>query len=102
MFVTLKGLASRLVIGEDVPMKTFSLEQSMKALAALRNEAGLPDERFPIQAFVGMISDEIEKLRAKGKTDEQISELVRSSSGAEVSSEEIAEHYATPEQRKRG
>ena len=45
-------------------MKTYSLEQAIRAQKALRDAAGLSPEMFPVQAFVGMISDEIEKLRS--------------------------------------
>ena len=34
-------------------------------------------KQFPIQAFVGMISDEIESLRKRGETDDQIASLIR-------------------------
>ena len=45
-------------------MKTYSVEQAIQAQKALRHAAGLGPEMFPIQAFVGMISDEIQELRS--------------------------------------
>jgi len=39
---------------------------------ALRTAAGLGEERFPVGAFVGMISEEIQELQDRGKRDEEI------------------------------
>lgn len=82
--------------------KTFSLEEALKAQSALRAAAGLEPEEFPVSAFVGMISDEIEILHAQGKSDEQIANLIRQQSKIEISSAEITSNYASPEQRSRG
>ena len=79
--------------------KEFPLEEAVKAQKALRVAAGLGPEQFPIQAFVGMISDEIESLRNRGKSDEEIAALVRENSAIEISGEEIAENYASPAER---
>ena len=79
--------------------KSYPVEEAMKAQTALREAAGLQPEQFPIQAFVGMISDEIELLRDRGKTDEEIASIIRDNSGIEIAAAEIAEHYASPEQR---
>ncbi len=80
-------------------MKTFPLEEALKAQRSLRDAAGLDPEEFPIQAFVGMISDEIESLRNLGKSDDQIASIVRQNSNIEISAAEIAQYYATPAQR---
>lgn len=80
--------------------KTYPLEEALKAQQTLRHAAGLGPERFPIQAFVGMISDEIETLRKHGKSDQQIADLIQQSSAIHITAEEIAEHYAPPEQRR--
>ncbi len=79
--------------------KTFTLNEAVKAQQALRATAGLEPERFPVEAFVGMISDEIEALRQQGKTDSEIASLIQSTSAIEISAEELAEHYAPPEER---
>jgi hypothetical protein len=79
--------------------KTYPLDEALKAQKALREAAGLPPEQFPLQAFVGMISDEIESLRKGGKSDEDIAALIRKSSSIEVTAGEIAEYYAPPEER---
>ena len=79
--------------------KLYPLEEALKAQKALRTAAGLGPEQFPIQAFVGMISDEIEFLRRHGKTDREIADLINGSSAIEITPAEIAEHYASPEER---
>ena len=81
-------------------MKSYPIEEALKAQRALRDAAGLGEEMFPIQAFVGMISDEVEALRKRGKTDEEIAEMIESNSRIKISGEEIAENYATPEERQ--
>ncbi len=46
-----------------------------------------------------MISDEIEALRSQGKTDEEIAEVIGANSSIEITASEIAEHYASPDER---
>ncbi len=79
--------------------KMYPVEEAVKAQKALRAKAGLGPEMFPVEAFIGMISDEIETLRKTGMSDEDIAAAVKSSSAIDVSAEEIAAHYASPEQR---
>jgi hypothetical protein len=81
-------------------VKTYSVEQAIQAQKALRHAAGLGPEMFPIQAFVGMISDEIQELRAQGKTDHEIAALISANSTIEISASELSENYASPEQRR--
>ena len=80
-------------------MKTYPVEQAIRAQKALREAAGLGAELFPIQAFVGMISDEIETLRSQGKTDEEIANVITANSNIEITASEIAENFA-PEERR--
>jgi len=80
-------------------MKTYPVEQAVRAQKALREAAGLGPEMFPIQAFVGMISDEIETLRSQGKTDEDIVSVIQTHSDIQITASEIAENYASPDQR---
>jgi hypothetical protein len=82
----------------DTPL--FPVEEAVKAQNALRTAAGLGPEQFPIQAFVGMISDEIELLRKNGKSDAEIVTVIRDNSAIRITPEEIAEFYASPEQRR--
>ncbi len=78
---------------------TYSLDQSLQALNALRTAAGSQPEQFPLPAFVGMISDEIETLRKQGRSDTEIVTIIHQSSGIEITPEQLADNYATPQQR---
>jgi hypothetical protein len=79
--------------------RMYPVEEAVKAQKALRSAAGLGPEVFPIQAFVGMISDEVESLRERGKTDEEIAAMIEQSSAIKITAQEIAENYASPEER---
>lgn len=83
-------------------MKTYPIEQALRAQNALRKAAGLGAEMFPVQAFVGMVSDEIEQLRRLGKTDEEIARLITGHSEIEITADEIGAYYADPESRQGG
>ncbi len=80
-------------------MQMYPLEEAVRAQKALREAAGLGPELFPVQAFVGMISDEIEELRKRGRSDEQIASLIETSSSIKITASEIAENYASPDER---
>jgi hypothetical protein len=84
---------------ESAP-KLYPLQEAIKAQKALRTAAGLGPEMFPLDAFVGMISDEIDSLRKAGKSDQQIAALVSQNSSIQITAEEIAQNYASPEQRR--
>jgi hypothetical protein len=47
-----------------------------------------------------MISDEVETLRLQGHSDEDIARAIRSHSNIEITAKDIAEHYASAEQRQ--
>lgn len=79
--------------------KFYSVEEAIKAQKSLREAAGLGPEQFPVQAFVGMISDEIESLRKRGKSDADIAAIIQQNSAIEITAAEIAENYASPEER---
>ena len=79
--------------------RTVSLSESLKALQALRDAAGLGPEQFPLPAFVGMISDEVEALRQQGRSDADIADMIQAASSIEISADEIAEFFASPEER---
>ena len=78
---------------------SFTLDQSIAAQKALRSALNLPEEVFPVEAFVGMVSDEIEQHRRAGKTDQDIVAIIEQATGKRISAEAIAEHYASPDQR---
>ena len=81
------------------PIATFTAEQAAQANTALRAVLNLPPEAFPVPQFVAMISDEVEQLRAAGHDDEAIAQMVRESTGGELTAEDIGAHYAPPETR---
>jgi hypothetical protein len=80
---------------------TFTLVQALKAQQALRDAAQLPAEEFPVQAFIGMLSDEIEALRVIGKTDDEITEVINGAAGTKLSASDVVRHYASQAQRQR-
>ena len=83
-------------------MQDFTLAQAMAAQRRLRQELGLGEERFPLPAFVGMVSDEIEQLRDAGHDDRAIAGLIGDATGHPITAKEIAQHYAPPEARGHG
>ncbi len=83
----------------DKPEESYSLDQALKAQRALRAAAGLSEERFPLSAFVGMVSDEIETLRTQGRSDEEIAHIIGEHSEVRLSAEDIREHYAPADKR---
>jgi hypothetical protein len=89
----------RLFMTTESTPKSYPVEEAVRAQKALRTAAGLGPEMFPLEAFVGMISDEIDSLRQAGRSDEQIAALVRRNSSIQISGDEIAQYYASPEQR---
>lgn len=84
---------------DDNSQKAYPLEEALRAQKALRDLAGLQPEMFPVQAFVGMISDEIEELRRAGHSDRQIAETIQRNSKIAITPEEIASFYAPGDQR---
>lgn len=81
---------------------TVTLPQALAAQKALRDSLGLPDEQFPLPAFIGMVSDEIEQARAVGRDDASIAALLSEAGGTAVSAADVARYYAPPDQRQRG
>jgi hypothetical protein len=73
---------------------TYSAGQAAAANTVLRTALNLPAQQFTIEQFVGMISDEIQQLRAAGRTDDDISNLLQSKAGISVSADEIKRYYA--------
>lgn len=79
----------------------ISLAAALEAQKALRNAANLKEEIFPVEAFVGMVSDEIEELRKLGRSDEQIASIIQSNSPVRITAAEITANYAPSERRSR-
>ena len=80
----------------------FTVDQIAACSTALRTALGRPPEHVSTERFVGMISDEIEGLRAGGWSDAEIAALVADSTGSVVAAEDITAFYAGPEDRGRG
>lgn len=78
---------------------SFSGEQAAAANTALRAALGLGPQQFSKQQLVGMISEEIEQLRASGKTDDDIVEILANKAGTRVDAESIARYYADDAER---
>ncbi len=79
----------------------FPLEEIMKAQNTLRGAAKMAPERFPLPFIIGMISDEIQQLREKGRSDDEIAAMISGNSLIKVEAETLQKYYATPEQRQR-
>ena len=75
------------------PLLTFTVYQVAGAQKALRSVARLPEERFPIQVFIGMLGDEIEALRESGKTDREIASLINWSAGVNITACDVTEYH---------
>jgi hypothetical protein len=81
--------------------KTYPLEEAVRAQTALRELAGLGPQRFPIQAFVGMISDEIESLRNQGRSEEDLAQAIQAHSAISITAADISAYYSSPHERHR-
>ena len=78
----------------------FTVDQTAAVNTALRVTLGLPPQHFTAREFVGMISDEIEQLRAAGWDDESIAGLIREASGEPLTAEAVTHFYVAPEHRR--
>ena len=77
----------------------ITLKAALQAQSALRANAGLEPETFPVADFVGMISDEIEHLRKLGRSDDEIARLITNNSPVQITASTISQYYAPPEAR---
>ncbi len=71
----------------------------MAARKRLRSTLGLPPETSSAATVVGMISDEIETMRAAGHCD--IANLVRDAAGQNLGADAIVRFYAPSDERRR-
>ncbi len=78
----------------------FTVDQTAAVNTALRLTLGLPPQHFTARAFVGMISDEIEQLRAAGWDDEGIADLIREASGEPLTADAVEAYYIGPDARR--
>ncbi len=79
----------------------FSVEDAVRAQRALRASLGLGDEAFPLQAFIGMISDEIQQMRESGRSDLEVIEVIAAATGRCIDIGDLRRFYAPEEQRRR-
>ncbi len=80
----------------------FSAQEAITVQREMRRALGLAAETFPLPAFIGMISDEIEQFRAVGRSDADVAALIRATTGREVDPADIAKFYASPAARDAG
>jgi hypothetical protein len=80
--------------------RTFTIGQLVAVQKMLRETLQLPPEEFPLPAFIGMISDEIEQLRSRGMSDEEIAGVISQTTGVSVRSDAIRIYYAPPIARR--
>ena len=78
---------------------SFSAEQAAAANRSLRAALGLGAQDFTTEQFVGMISEEIEQLRAVGKTDADIAQILEQDVGVRVSVDSIRRFYSDETER---
>src|SRR5690348_412423 len=79
---------------------TFTVYQVVRAQKALRSIAKLPDEEFPIQLFIGMLSEEIQALRNRGNTDREIAIVINGAAGVNIEPSDVTQYYVPPKDRK--
>ena len=80
----------------------FTVDQVAACSTALRTALGKPPEHLSIAQFIGMISDEIEQLRAEAWSDVEIAALISETTGSVVGAGDVATFYAGPEARRPG
>lgn len=67
----------------------FKLDEALAAQRALRESLAMPEELFPVEAFVNMISDEIEASRNAGRDDQTVVDMVKQVTGKTITVDEI-------------
>jgi hypothetical protein len=80
----------------------FSLDQAMAAQRRLRALLDLAEETFPLPALIGMVSDEIEQMRASGRSDVDTARVLSEATGVAIGVDDVCRHYAPPGARQRG
>lgn len=72
----------------------FKLDEALAAQKALRDSLAMPEELFPVEDFVRMISDEIVASREAGRDDQTIVDLVKQVTGKTITVDEIEQHLS--------
>lgn len=86
----------------DDRQTTFSAHEAVAVQEELRRSLALAPEQFPLPAFIGMISDEIDQFRDAGRSDADIVALIKSTIGRDVTLGDIKRFYAPPQARYSG
>ena len=69
---------------------TFTLDQALRARAAIRRELGMGAESFGAEEFVQMTGEELDAMRAAGRSEEDIAAFVSEASGVTVSAADLS------------
>jgi hypothetical protein len=80
---------------------SFSVEDLVSAQHEMRSILGLPEERFSLPNFIGMLSDEIEQMRNFGISEELIAQTIMGATGEVVTADQVQQHYVPPDRRKK-
>ena len=80
-------------------LPAFRARDALLVQQEVRRLLGLEEEVFSVPAFIGMVSDEIEHLRADGWSDDSVAELIRRVTGQEITPEDVTQNYASPQAR---
>jgi hypothetical protein len=80
--------------------KALTVDQAVRAQRALRESLGLADETFPLPAFIGMISDEIQQMREAGRSDTQMIDIIAKATGTRLDPADLQRFYVPPEHRR--
>lgn len=72
----------------DAP--TFTLEQALRARAAIRKELSMGAESFGTEEFVQMTGEEIGAMRAAGRSDADIAAFVTEASGVRIAAADLS------------
>lgn len=86
----------------DDRQTTFSVREAVAVQAELRRSLALNPEQFPLPAFIGMISDEIDQFRDAGRSDADVVALIKSTIGRDITVADIERFYASPQARYSG
>jgi hypothetical protein len=86
----------------DDRQTTFSAHEAVAVQEELRRTLALEPEQFPLPAFIGMISDEIDQFRDAGRSDADVVALIKNTVGRDVTVADIERFYAPPQARYSG
>ena len=75
---------------DDTSKLEFTLEEALTVRREMRAALGLGEERFGLPDLLRMIGDEMQRMRAAGRDDEEIARLIREGTGKEVAAGDLA------------